>query len=108
MTSFFSVPKGTYDIRMVFDTTFSGFNNYLLDPNFMLPSMGSLIMMVGLKTHMVDIDVGEMFYNIRLYLVLENYCVVDLGYYMGHTKDRQGKPLWVNWVCLMMGLVLFP
>ena len=70
--------------------------------------MGSLIMMLGMKTHMVDIDVGEMFYNIRLYLVLENYCVVDLGYYMGHTKDRKRKPLWVNWVCLMMGLVLFP
>ena len=56
--SFFSVTKGTDDIRMVFDVTMSGFNDYLWAPNFMLPSIGSFIMMVGMETHMVDIDVG--------------------------------------------------
>ena len=63
LTSFFSVPKGTYDIRMVFDATLSGLNNYLWDPNFMLPSMGSLLMIVGPETYMVDLDFGEMFYK---------------------------------------------
>ena len=48
---------------MVFDATVSGLNDYLWDTNFMLPSMGSLIIMVGPDKHMVNIDVGEMFYN---------------------------------------------
>ena len=58
----FYVPKGTYDIRIVFDATVSGLNDYLWDPNFVLPPMGSLLMMVGPKTYMVDLDVGEIFY----------------------------------------------
>ena len=33
------------------------------------------------------------FYNFRLASVLANYCGVDLGSYLGHKKDRQGKPL---------------
>ena len=48
---------------MVFDATVSGLNDYLRDTKFMLPSMGSLIIMVGPDKHMVNIDVGEMFYN---------------------------------------------
>ena len=61
LTSFFSVPMGTDDIRMVFDATVSRLKNSLWAPNFMLPSMGSLLMMVGLETHMVDLDVGGVF-----------------------------------------------
>ena len=63
-------------------------------------------MLVGLKTHMVDLYVREIFYDFRLFLVLENYCGVDLGSYLGHKKDKQGKTLWILWVHLMMGMVL--
>ena len=31
-----------------------------------------------------------------------------MGSYLGHKKDRQGKPLWMRWVRLMMGLLLSP
>ena len=58
LTSLFYVPKGTDDIGTVFDATVSGIKNSLWDPNVMLPSTGSLIMMVGPDTHMVDIYVG--------------------------------------------------
>ena len=67
------MPKVTYDIRMVFDATLSELKNYLWDPNFMLPSLNSLLMMVGSETHMMDLDVGEMFYNFRFSLVLAKY-----------------------------------
>ena len=40
--------------------------------------------------------------------MLANYCGVDLGLYLGHKKDRQGTPIWMRWVILMMGLVLSP
>ena len=32
---------------------------------------------------------------------------MDLGSYLGHNEDRQGKTLWMRWVQLMMGLVLY-
>ena len=98
----------TDDVHMVFGATLSGLNNPLWDPNFTLPSIGILIMMVGPEMHMVNPDVGEIFYNFRISLVLEKYCVVDLGSYLGHEKDRQGTPLWMLWVRLMMGMVFSP
>ena len=72
----------------------------------MLLSMGSLIMMVGPYTYMVDLDVGEMFYNFRLSLVLAKYCGVDFGYYLENNKYIQVTPLWMRCLRLMMGLVL--
>ena len=71
LTYFFSMPKVTENIRTVFDTTVSVLSNYFWSPNFMLPTIVSFLMMVGTETHMVDLDVGEMFYNFRLLLVLQ-------------------------------------
>ena len=105
LTYFFSLPLVTEDIYMIFDATVSGINS-LWDLKCMLPLMGSFIMMVGPKTQMVDLDVGEMFYNFRLSLVLENYYRVGLGSYLGHKKDQQVTCLWMRLVHLMMGLVL--
>ena len=48
---------------MVFDATVRNLNDFLWGLEFMLPPMGSLLIMVGPKTHMVDLDSGEMFYN---------------------------------------------
>ena len=93
---------------MVFDSTLSGINNSLWDPNFILPSMGSLIIMVVPKTHMVDLYVGEMVYNFQLSPLLAQYCRVDLVSYLVHKKYHQGTHLWMRWVCPMMGLVLSP
>ena len=36
LTSFFSIPKGTDDIRIVFDATVSVLNDSIWDPNFVL------------------------------------------------------------------------
>ena len=91
---------------MVFDATARVINDPLWSPKFMLPSMGGLLIMVGRETHMVDLDVGEMFYNFLLSSMMAKYCKVILGSYMGHKKYRQVTPLWMCWVRLMMGLVL--
>ena len=58
LTSLLSVPKQTSDIRMVFDATVSKIKNSLWDTKSIFPPMGSLIMMVGPYTHMVNLDVG--------------------------------------------------
>ena len=89
LTSFFSVPKGTDYIHMVFGATVIVLNNSLWSAKFMLPSMVSLFMMVGMETHMVNLDVVGMFYNFQLSSVLDKYCGVDWGYYMVHMKDSQ-------------------
>lgn len=36
--NYFAVPKGDYDIRVVFDGTSNGLNESLWSPNFFLPS----------------------------------------------------------------------
>ena len=64
--------------------------------------------MVGPETHMINLDVGEMSYTFRLSLVLDKYCGVDLGSYLGQNKDCQGTPLWVCWVRFMTNLMLSP
>ena len=47
-------------------------------------------MMVVQKTHMVDLDGGEIFYHFQLSLVLEKYFGVDLGYNLNQKKEQQG------------------
>ena len=108
LPSFFSVSKGTEYIRMVFDATVIRFNNYLWASNFMLLSMVSLLMMVGPKIHMVNLDVEGMFHIFRIYSELEKYCGVDLGSYLRHKEDQKVTPLWMLWVRLIMGPMLFP
>ena len=58
LTSFFSVTRLTGGILTVFDATVNGLNDSMWDPECMFLSMGSLIMIVGPETHMVNIYVG--------------------------------------------------
>ena len=43
---------------MVFYDTWRGMNEVLWLPNFLLMLVGSPLIMVGLATHMVDLDLG--------------------------------------------------
>ena len=43
LTSFFHVPKGEDDIRLVYDLTASGLNDALWVPNFWMPSVGNVL-----------------------------------------------------------------
>ena len=108
LRSFLSVPKGTYDICMVFNDTVSGLSNSLWATKSMFPSMGRFIMMVGPKTHMVNLAVGVTFYSFKISLVLTKYCGVDLGYYLGRKKYHQVTSLWVRWLSPLMGIVMSP
>ena len=82
-------------------------NKALLAPNFMLPVLGSLLIMVVPETHMVDLDMGYMFYSFRTYLVFYKYCGVYLGTYLLYDKNS-GTPYWLCWVLPMTGLILYP
>jgi hypothetical protein len=71
LTNLFSVPKGEFDVRMVFNGTASGLNESIWIPGFGMPTV---------HTHLraVDKDVGEMFLNFHLHAVLQAFAVVDL------------------------------
>ncbi len=62
-----AVPKGTDNIRIVWDCTKSGVNAGLWAPSFSLPTMRDLTNVVGANFYMGDIDVGEAFYNFVLH-----------------------------------------
>ena len=51
------MPNVTEDILISFGRTVSELNDALLDLNIMLLVMGGLMMMVGPKTHMIDLYV---------------------------------------------------
>lgn len=110
LMSFFNVPKGKDDIRMVYDGTKSGLNESLWAPWFPLPTAHSLIRALEPGYFMADNDVGEMFHNFILNKDLRKYCGLDLtSIFKGKGKqhDSDGH-LWERWNRLAMGLRCSP
>jgi hypothetical protein len=107
LTSFFAVPKGQTDIRMVYDATKSGLNRAIWVPSFALPSLDSLTDLLSWESWMSDQDLGEMFLNFPLNTQLRPYCGIDLRPYLDPTNSR-GKTWWEVWVRCMMGLMSSP
>jgi hypothetical protein len=97
LTSFFAVPKGEDDIRMVYDATQSGLNAVLWAPNFQLPTADMLARSVEQNSWMGDLDVAEQFLNFCLDPALRPFCGVDLKAYF---QDAA----WEGWTRCMMGL----
>jgi len=98
LTSYFSVPKGDRDIRLVYDASKSGLNSRLWSPSFHLPTVEALVRTMSSETWMGDLDLGEMFHNFPLDISLRPYCGIDTTPYFSEVRS------WERWVRLMMGL----
>ena len=98
LTSYFDVPKGEGDRRMVYDATKCGLNSAIWVPSFSLPDVDTLVDMVEECTWMADIDIGEMFLNFPLDKFLQPYCGVDFGPYLPEVES------WLRWLRCAMGL----
>ncbi len=98
LTSYFSVPKGEGDIRMVYDASKSGLNKSLWVPSFSLPSVEALTRCMDFESWMGDLDLGDVFLNFPLDVKLQPYCGIDLGPYILAVKA------WEHWTRCMMGL----
>jgi hypothetical protein len=103
LTSFFAVPKGADDIRMVYDASVSGLNDSIWVPRFPLPTIKTHLRAVEEGTYMADLDVGEMFLNFVLHSDLRALCGVDLTLY-GGTVDEFQTVAWEVWQRAAMGL----
>jgi hypothetical protein len=102
LTSYFWVPKGDQDIRMVYDTTKSGLNTCIWSPSFSLPSADSFTDNLESGSWMMDMGLGEMFLNFPLDEQLRPYCGIDLRPFFPEEAGEQ--TLWEHWVRCMMGL----
>lgn len=106
LMSFFDVPKGRDDIRMVYDGSKSGLNDSLWAPWFPLPTVDCLVRSLEPGYFMADNDVGEMFHNFMLHKELRKYCGLDLTLFFKNEFNvvyDKGK-LWERWNRLAMGL----
>jgi hypothetical protein len=105
LTSYFAVPKGDFDIRMVYDASASGLNDSLWAPSFSLPGSEALLDLLTVNSWMSDLDMGEQFLNFHLHPQLQQFCGVDLRPYLGPTD---GLTNWLRWSRCMMGLLCSP
>jgi hypothetical protein len=116
LTSFFQVPKGEDDIRMVYDGSVGGLNDALWVPRFVLTTLNAHLRAVEEGTFMGDLDVGECFLNFMLHPDLRPYAGVDFTLFFptvntGVAKDKDGKTcrvqsvcVWETWLRAAMGL----
>lgn len=78
LISFFAVPKGEEDIRMVYNATKCGLNEVIWSPNFFLPTVATVVQSATPDTFFGDIDLGEMFLNYFLDEDLKSSTGVDV------------------------------
>jgi hypothetical protein len=91
LTSFFAVPKGIDDIRMVYDGTVSGLNESIWVPRFVLPTIETHLWGVDEHTFMSNVDVGDCFLNFVLHQELQELAGVDLTHYFGEEGNPYGR-----------------
>ena len=107
-TTYFSVPKGEDDIRVVYDATSSGLNDTLWAPSFGLPTVDSVLRAVEFCTWLGDNDLGEMFLNFVLSKDIREYAGIDLTPYFEDELLEKDSVLWERWERCMMGLTTSP
>jgi hypothetical protein len=100
LTSYFAVPKGDSDIRVVYDATKSGLNACMWVPSFSLPGAEAIVDMMDEDSFMMDLDLGEMFYNFPMHESVQAYCGLDLRPYFDPSSN---KTMWERWCRCMMG-----
>jgi hypothetical protein len=120
LTSFFEVPKGEDDIRMVYDGSVGGLNDAMWVPRFVLSTLNAHLRAMEKGTFMGDLDVGECFLNFMLHPTLRPYAGVDFTLFFplaeeGVELDPDGKPsahqtatVWETWLRAAMGLKSSP
>ena len=105
LSTFFHVPKGDQDIRIVYDMTKCGINACLWSPRFYLPTPDAVFDSIEYNSWMGDIDQGEMFLNYFADPGLLKYLGVDVTDVVKGTEHDNGrKRIWMRWNRWAMGL----
>ena len=104
LTSFFAVPKGENDIRMVYDGTKSGLNDAMWAPWFALPTIESHLRFVAKGSFMGDLDIGDMFHNFVLHDSLKRLAGIDVTPFYPEELREGVRVIWQCWQRCAMGL----
>ena len=112
LTGSFAVPKGSGDIRMVYDASKCGLNEVLWAPNFLLPTIDMVVRQANEGSWFGDIDLGEQFLNFNLDESLKPYAGIDVTAIKdrlpeGTLKESQMKSegrVFLRWERTLMGL----
>lgn len=99
-TDFFEVPKGDDDIRLVYNGTSCGLNQALWSPSFWLPFPRTAL---DFNSYSGDMDLGEMFHNFPLHVMLQEYSGIDLTPFEKHLELQPGKAQCYRWSRTWMG-----
>ena len=109
LTNYFGVPKGEFDVRMVYDGTASGLNIMIWVPRFPLPTAETHLRGLEPGTFMGDVDLGECFLNFILHESIQSLCGVDFTDMFKEEMDGEARTqLWERWVRCAMGLKSSP
>ena len=117
LTNFFAVPKGLDDIRMVYDTTNCGLNDAVTPPNFFMPTIDSCLRGMQPTTYSGDTDLGEIFLNYILHLLIAAYVGIDVTQcllppkenpYEDRKEMNDKSKVWYRWQRCMMGFCQSP
>ena len=105
LSTFFCVPKGDSDVRIVYDMTKCGINACLWSPRFYLPNPDAVFDSIDYDSWMGDIDQGEMFLNYPVDPELLPFIGVDVTEIIKDTPwDTGNKRTWFRWnrwaICL--------
>ncbi len=105
LITFFAVPKGQSDIRIVYDATKCGLNDVLWAPNFWLPNIHTVLRSATSQSYYGDIDLGEMFLNYFLDPALRARSGVDVTEIASilNIKVPKGCRLVMRWERNLMG-----
>jgi len=105
VTSYFAVPKGEADIRLVYDATRSGLNKCIWVPSFVLPPTEAMTDRLTGDSWMSDHDIGEMFLNFPMHESIQPFSGIDIRPYCFPDSSRTHIERWVR---CMMGWVAAP
>jgi hypothetical protein len=111
LTSFFDVPKGDDDIRLVYDGLVGGLDDSLWVLRFALPTLNGHLRAVEEGTYMGDLDVGECFLNFMLHPTLRRYAGVGFTLFFpttGCMGPNEASTVWETWLRAAMGLKSSP
>jgi hypothetical protein len=108
LTSFFAVPKGDDDVRIVYDGTKSGLNGVLWAPWFHLPTVESHLRCLSPGYFMRDLDFGEQFHYFMMHESMRVYAGIDFTQYFPEDIKPNHLVLWERWFRLGMGFLSSP
>ncbi len=94
LTSFFLVPKGDDDVRIVYDGTNSGLNGFLWAPWFHLPTIESHLRCLCSGYVMGDLDFGEQFHNFMMHKSMRVYAGINFTWYFPEDINPNHQVLW--------------